>query len=459
MNQKMKILLSGLLLASAQVFAAPNSLTPEQFGRTKLFVPDYVPAAHNNVSRLKNVERNDDAVGLTVSLAAFWEQILSGTRSGLELAKGFSIDGSTSTAALGVDTSVLAASAGNSVAFNWNRVEHRRVGVSGSGCYSLDNFYDGLWVAGNVTVMYERNRLDFTVADSVGAGQGANFKNYLAGSYADGNQAALTALKLDSARVSGEVGVNNVDLAVGFRIVNNDNATVNIMGVAVVPTAFDHKREFLFQPTPGVRNFKAGAGVCAMVRLVNDDAYAINFYGHADWKYGFTRKGEKIIPQHKTTSWAHYRLVATGAAVAQPLANVLNTVASVDVEYKNEFSASASACFERGGFGLAAGYRFFYAQEKTLTVNGMEASTGWKFVAENHTASTAALTGNAIVNSDFYSTVPSQVTHCVSADLTYLFSEWEFPLLVGLSGSYNFAHRRSSTPEYWGVGVKAGLSF
>ncbi len=156
MNQKIKSLLAAALVASS-LSSSSFALASGEFGRTKAWLPDLNTSVEYSCHRVKMTEKSDDAIGLTICATGFWHQIPSGTRSGVELGKGFSPFGEQTTkfgnpsegdkiANLG--TVVLGAdgSGDKAVSMKISRVEHRRVGARLGACYSLDSFYEGLWL-------------------------------------------------------------------------------------------------------------------------------------------------------------------------------------------------------------------------------------------------------------------------------------------------------------------------
>jgi hypothetical protein len=469
MNKTIKLLLSAVLLVSAQAFAASTPVAGE-YNRTASLFANVNVTAENCWARLHNTEKSDDAVGLCIGALGWWHQIPSGTRSGLELARGFSPAG-LNPFTLTSDLFTIPSGgtpAQNTTTVEFTKVEHRRVGAGAGLCYNLDNLYDGLWVAANGAVLYERNCFTFNSNDGVGTGTGALMATYLRGGAVDTTkQAVLSNLRLESGRAMSNTGFNHVNLVAGLRVINSDNAMVAVKVVGTIPTGNKMDNTSLFQPNAGVRNGKIGAAACALVKLINDDDYAINFSGDIEWQYGIKRN-DLVVPQHGTVGWAHYRLVArVGDTIATPLANVLAGV-TADVESKNEFNALAKVSFEKGYFGVDLGYNFYYTQEKTLTFKNFPTAP-WYFVNSAWAYATASAPttfvqsthadGAVIGSADFLSTSPSQSMHKIFAGANVLFSEWEFPLLVGVTGSYSFAQKRTVTPEYFGVSLRAGVSF
>lgn len=508
MNQKIKVLLSAVLLASTSAFAASTSMVKGEYNRPNAYLPDLNTRVEYDFCRLHSAEKNDDAVGFTVGAVGFWHHMPTGSRGGQAMADGFAprqnraiaIDGAAEATHLAdslyVDYFVLGRAATDAATMTFDKVEHSRIGARAGFNYALDNFYEGLWLGLNATVLYERNKLTMKYENGTSGNSADELAKYFRGeansfvagdrftaaSVTSGAQDALAYLKIDSGKILSDTALNDVELLVGLKVVNTDNANVCVMLAGDVPTGVARKRDYLFQAVPGNRNIKVGAGACATIKLVTEEAYAINFSADAQWRYGFNKKNEKIIPQHSSVGFAHYRLVAAdGASKATPLANVLvaNNV-DVDVESKNELNALAQVSFEKGCFGLDLGYNLFWTQEKTLKINGTlgdKDSNKYYFVgrnwvpssvtgATNHVPAVFAHATHADANntavialSDFMDTTPAHVMHKVYVGATCLFSDWEFPLLVGLTGSYAFNQKRTVTPEVWGVSARVGVSF
>lgn len=505
MNQKIKGLLSAVLLVSTSAFAASTSMVKGEYNRPNAYLPDLNTRVEYDFCRLHSAEKNDDAVGFTVGAVGFIHFMPTGSRGGQAMAEGFSpkqnraislegaVQSTNNADSLYIDHFVLGRNDEDAATMTFDKVEHRRIGARAGFNYALDNFYEGLWLGLNATVLYERNKVTMKYENGTPGTSASEIEKYFKGeapsfviadrfagaSVTSGAQDSLSYLKIDSGKILSETALNDVELLVGLKVINTDNANVCVMLAGDVPTGVARKRDYLFQAVPGNRNIKVGAGACAVVKLVTEEAYAINFSADAQWRYGFNKKNEKIIPQHSSVAFAHYRLVAAkDATKATPLANVLvaNNV-DVDVESKNELNALAQVSFEKGCFGLDLGYNLYWTQEKTLKVNGTlgdKDSNKYYFVgrtwipsATGATSNSAFIPGthadsnnkNAIQLSDFMDTTPAHVMHKVYVGATCLFSDWEFPLLVGVTGSYAFNQKRTVTPEVWGVSAKVGVSF
>lgn len=509
MNQKIKGLLSAVLLASTSAFAASSSLVNGEYNRPYAYLPDLNTRVEHDFCRLHNAERSDDAINLTLGVTGFLHYMPTGSRGGESMAQGLSpkqnravsFEGAASSVHLPdtfyIDYFVLGRKATDAATMTFDKAEHMRIGARAGLSYALDNFYEGLWLGLNATVLHERNKLTMKYENGASSTSNDELAKYFRGetvtmaaaadrfansTVTTGAQDALAYLKIDSGRVLQETALNDIELLMGLKVVNTDNASVCVMLAGDIPTGIARKREYLFQANPGVRNIKVGAGACALVKLITEESYAVSFAADAQWRYGFNKKNEKIIPQHKTVGFAHYRLVAAkDATKATPLANVLvaNNV-DVDVEYKNELNALAQVSLEKGCFGFDLGYNLFWSQEKTLKINGslgdkdsnkyyfvgrtwvpsaVSGATGAATFDPTNSAHVDANNTAAILLNDFAESTPAHVMHKVYAGATCLFSDWEFPLLIGVTGSYAFNQKRTVTPEVWGVSARVGVSF
>lgn len=462
MNKKIQLLLSAVLLASASVFAA-STATAGQYNRTAMLFPNVNTAAESCFGRLKNAEKSDDAFGLCVGGVGYWHQILPGANSGLELAKGFSPAGENNFPLVTDHFLVnLATGAGvSNLTMNFDKVEHRRIGAVISACYALDNIYDGLYVGGNVGVLHERNSLSFTVTNGTGAGatHAADFVKFLKGEYT-ASQAALSNLRMESGKAMSNTGINNVDVYAGLKVVNTDNASVCVKLVATAPTGNKMENVNLFQPNAGVRNAKFGVAVAAMVKLINDDSYALNFAGDLQWQYGIKRT-DAYIPTHKA-GFGHYKaFVKVGDTAATPLANVLAGM-KAEVESRNEVNALAKVSFEKGIVGVDLGYNMYFSQEKNLVLKDFPTIAWYGLTSAGSDAlptAYVAIPADILAAADLGTTYPQHLEHKGFVGVNALFSEWEFPMLVGAMVSYSYSATPTVTPRYWGVSLRAGVSF
>lgn len=464
MNKNIKILLATVLTASASLFAG---LSQGEYNRTALLFSNVNTFAENCYSRLRMAEGSDDRVGLCVGLMGYYMQA-PGTRSAVEMGKGLGFNDTKLT--IGHLALGGAATADIEVTF---KADHRRAGADLMLSYALDNLYEGLYVGGRAGVLYERNVVTSTIkSPTLAVTDVASLLNggALATPISGYSQVALSNLKVDSGKVLSNTGFNCVDLEAGLRVINTDNAQVCVRLVGTIPTASGMKNEYLFQPVAGNRNGKAGAGVCAFVKLLNDEAYALNFVGSAQWQFNFKRE-DALIPTHKTIAAAHYRMVAkdgmakTNAVL--PLANLLSGM-KADIEPKSEVNALGKVSFEKNGLGVELGGQVFWGQERTITPKNFPTADKYYFVKAAPTfagspgafanAADADVAANIVVG-DFLTTYPSQFQGKVFGGVNYLFTEWDFPMMVGATASYTFATKRTVTPEYWGVSLKAGVSF
>jgi hypothetical protein len=145
-------------------------------------------------------------------------------------------------------------------------------------------------------------------------------------------------------------------------------------------------------------------------------------------------------------------MLSTDAAYDDAFFPVANkTTLNVDITPGSQLDAIAALAYNKGGFTLDLGYNLYFRQEESLKIKDSFNDTAYYYAADNlftkddHIDVTAAET-------------PSQFTNGIFGAVGYTFKNWDYPLMVGLGGKYEFASKNNAV-EGWQAWIKAGLSF
>jgi hypothetical protein len=337
------------------------------------------------------------------------------------------------------------------------------------------------------------------VAPSTFTGSAKSLADYLTGNVANTNaatsQAALTHYKFHNGQ--SETGLADINVMLGYNFLyeNKKYFTGNI--ALLIPTGTDPDGIYRFEPIVGNGgHWGLGAGFDGKFQLWSDDDRALDLSVVANYKYLFkgTEKRTMNFKYGTTTEynatyerdlramWGPYMLGGqSGATEATPLANFLTQ--NVDVTPGSQIDAMLMLAYNFKHWTIDFGYEL-YAQEKekvvvqswtddTYGVAHAKWNTNNAFLtatvpletiyrgASEVTGSAAARSGYTIDNSHLLpgdAETPSKLMHKLFGGVGYAFSDWRYPLMAGLGGSYEFVSDNSAL-ENWALWFKLGLTF
>ena len=286
--------------------------------------------------------------------------------------------------------------------------------------------------------------------------------------------------KLTHAKIAGKKsasGIADINLQLGYNILNRKGNLIGAYVNAIVPTGNSPKAEYLFEPIYGNGDhFGLGAGVDSKFKVWNKEQDSIELLFNLKMNYLF-ESTEKRTVGLKTDAgtkidFGHYYLGGKrGQDALFPLANALTQ--DLDIEPGIQFEALIAMCFKSENFTFDIGYNLFAKEGENVTIKKWN-DTLYTIAAPDFDTTTAAgfnpdTAAHRVANLidgpiepkhlDLESvTSPTQVTHKIYGGLGYIFSQWKYPLMLGLGTSYEFVIGNSALEGYaiWG---KVGVSF
>ena len=273
-----------------------------------------------------------------------------------------------------------------------------------------------------------------------------------------------------------QTGLADIDVILGYKFLDKDKYHFGINIAFTIPTGKEPDGREMFEPVYGnYAHFGVGGGLDAHANLWTRDEQDIklNFM----FNYRYLVKGIEHRPLGVNGYASPYILLGnaediTNAALI-PAVNVL-TPYGVNVTPGSQLDGILALAYNNGGLSFDFGYNLYFRQGEdvkfrgTLTPNnyGVAArdystTPGTAFAVGNIELTTAGTPGtwltNANVNTKAAAT-PSQCSNGIYGGLGYHFKKWDYPLLLGLGGKYDWG-TSNSMPDYWTLWAKLALSF
>lgn len=307
-----------------------------------------------------------------------------------------------------------------------------------------------------------------------------NLINYFKGIYEQTNAGASNAQeKLQYGKINGKhsaTGVADIDVTLGYNFLKKETYHMGInLGISI-PTGKEPTGEYMFEPLYGSKHFGLGGGLHAGARIWGDEEHNFKLAFAANYRYLF-QASEKRTLGLKDRNWGQYYLLNKAALVntllLKPAANVLTQ--NVDVTPGSQLDGILGLAYNKGGFTVDLGYNMYFKESESVKIKDAWNETTYGIAARNWDHGTAIGAGDAglcddnkALNAGGYITkadlktsnaaTDSQFTHSIYGGLGYAFKNWEYPLMLGLGGKYEFASKNSAL-EGWQGWIKAGLSF
>ncbi|MBD3273016.1 hypothetical protein GF385_01540 [Candidatus Dependentiae bacterium] len=368
----------------------------------------------------------------------------------------------------------------------------------------LEKILDGLYLKVALPIVHVDNDVHITTAVTTASNNftAANLSSYFQGNFsvAAGNadsQAALTYAKMSGSH--SETSVADIDFVLGYKIFDKDNYYVALNLGLTIPVGNDSDGRWVFEPIVGNGDhWGFGGGLDASVKLWEDGDQNIKLTAVVNYRYLFEGTEKRTFglldPAGNKVNWGQYYLAGTvgtacSAQQLTPVANILTLDA--DVEPGSQLDSAIYFTYNNGGWTIDLGYNFFwkeredinrktawtdnqyiivqrdqdmsvagqlqnYSQNATAVLNG--GSLGYINVSSNNAAMQAdADSGRAYGIDVTAAETPSQDTHKIWGGLGYIFKDWEYPVMLGLGGGYEFAD--DDGIENWQIWGKLGIKF
>ena len=365
----------------------------------------------------------------------------------------------------------------------------------------LDAILDGLFMRVNIPIVYVKTSLGYTCSltsqqlrTATGFDGGAKtVENYLKGNVSNTatsyKQAALTYAKIHNGQ--DKTNIADINLMFGYNFLDKPTKHIAANASFLIPTGNSPDGEYRFEPIVGNGgHFAAGIGCDAYFELWRSNNKSLDLSLAANYKYLFkgTEKRTLDFKYANTTElstlantrvmWGPYILGGqSGATEATPLANFLTQ--NVNVTPGSQLDAMISLAFNYDNWRLDVGYELFVKEAESVTIKSWTddtygiAATSWdtQYAFMTNASNTTIYMGSdsAYGNYALYTidkehllpnnaATPSQLSHKMFLSAGYAFNKWEYPLMIGLGGSYEFASN-NSTLEEWAIWFKLGLNF
>ena len=150
-----------------------------------------------------------------------------------------------------------------------------------------------------------------------------------------------------------------------------------------------------------------------------------------------------------------------------PAANVLTK--NCKVSPKSSIDGLLCLNYSNGGLSFDLGYNLFWksAESVTLTETFPQETYAVAVGSYNTTLVFGAVdaykrpTSTYLTSDNLDTSIPaspSVLTHTIFGGFGYTFKDWEYPLMLGLGGGYEFGCKRN-VPNSFTLHLKAGLAF
>jgi len=305
-------------------------------------------------------------------------------------------------------------------------------------------------------ITHVENDLHARFEDTSDAAYKGNVEKFFTGQF-DGSkeeQRKLTHAKI-AARSLEATGVGDIDVSLGYKLIESDNHHIFFNGAITIPTGTKPRSVYLWEPVYGNgHHFAAGAGLDVSLKLWENNKHCARFVAALNYRYLFEGTEARTLGQnHIDRTFVHYfRLEDTIDSKHVSAANVLTQ--NVSVRPGNMWEGLLNFAFTSSKFILDVGYNIFNKQGESVSIKKLEASDK-KIKIEGTADETIS---DRHLNLSIAST-PSQLTHKIYAGLGYTFEMYKkYPSALGLGASYEFAPSNHELEGYafWG---KASVSF
>ncbi|MBN2779151.1 MAG: hypothetical protein JXR36_16075 [Bacteroidales bacterium] len=376
----------------------------------------------------------------------------------------------------------------------------------------LEKILDGLYLKVALPIVHVENDMHINVSDKVGfftaADAGVNaVEDYFLGTYGAGSPAntaralANNQAILEYAKIGGshsETSVADIDVVLGYKIFDKDKYVVALNLGLTIPVGNDSDGVWVFEPVVGNGDhWGFGGGLEAWVKLWEDGDQNIKLTAVANYRYLFEGTETRTLGLKKgdgtKLDWGQYRYAADVTVNKNvqdliPTANILTK--NVNVEPGSQFDAIAYLTYNNGGWTMDLGYNFFWKEREDVNLKDTTLDSTNYYLAHNLLDSTNASLpgvpggnddGGLVTEASIATTTPldgalatgyqikavhidtsaaetpSMDTHKIFGSVGYIFKDWEYPVMLGLGGGYEFADQQGI--ENWQIWGKFGIKF
>jgi hypothetical protein len=285
-------------------------------------------------------------------------------------------------------------------------------------------------------------------------------------------QNALTYAKIDGRR--SDAGVADVDVAFGYRFVQDPRKTLYMNVGITLPTGNKATGQYLFEPIYGNgQHFAVGFGIDASLELWKRKSCNGRLLVSLNHRYLFRGSQVRTIPIDSPAYplGRYYLLAKNGDPSGTPLTPAANILTqAVSVRPGNQVDTMVAVSVKSKRFLLDLGYNLFLKEGESVKLKTAWPSTTQYGIAYRGFAINGG--GNVDIDNPLHvekkietadlslvgAATPSQITHKAFGALGYKFHIGRFPTSFSFGASYEFAQDNHELEGYafWG---KFGMSF
>lgn len=368
----------------------------------------------------------------------------------------------------------------------------------------LEKVLDGLYLKVALPIVHVENDMHIkTAVTHDGTAEyftADNLAAYFKGNYEKAAGDVNAQAKLNRAKINGsqsETSVADIDVILGYKIFDKDKYNVSLNLGLTIPVGNDSDGVWAFEPIVGNGNHWAlGGGLDACVSLWEDGDQNIKLTTAANYRYLFESTEKRTLglinEAGNKVDWGQYYLVGLidqvrGTQQLTPFANDGIGTVNMNIEPGSQLDAIAYLTYNNGGWNIDLGYNFFWKEKedanlKTAWTDGKygiaivgqtmaqnDGNPNFEYTNGNAVGDNAVGGALALVNATYSAAdhaygidtsaaeTPSIDTHKVFGNVGYIFNDWEYPVMLGFGGAYEFADQKGL--ENWQVFGKVGIKF
>ena len=353
----------------------------------------------------------------------------------------------------------------------------------------LDQMVKGLFFRVTAPIVHVKNSLGYTstggaVNQSI-SGTSYSFEDYLRGrvqnTSGDNIQAPLRKAKFHNS--NSKTAIADIDLSVGYNFLYEKTKRLCMHGILTVPLGNSPQGEYLFEAIAGNGDhWGLGFGLDSCFRVWDDKNSTLDFIAAFNYRHFFRGTEMRTLGVNRTDStyygrpdmWSQYKLLGENRVTGlQPAANVLTR--DVEVIPGCQFDAMLDLCLTWNKFSLDLGYNLFAKKAENIRVKHWD-NNRYALAYRTHQTNLAFNIGNTTNNAfriinvndsngDRYGQLatnpvinPSVATHKLFGGLGYVFTGFQYPLMLSGGGSWEFVTDNDCLRQ-WAVWGKLGLAF
>ncbi|MCK4517729.1 hypothetical protein KAT92_03065, partial [Candidatus Babeliales bacterium] len=350
------------------------------------------------------------------------------------------------------------------------RPDHESYGLRLDYHQKLDNFIKGLFFKVTMPIVHAKTSLGYSSTAATPnkqllakggtlSGASKSLTDFLTGNVANTDahdkQGALTKMKWHNS--NSETGIADIDVTLGYNFLYKNDRHANVNIGLTIPTGNDPDGNFLWEAVVGNGGHWAlGAGVDAGFQIWKDEDKSLDILFAANYRYLF-ESDEKRCPDFTPTTtsgnthkmFSRYilggKLNQAGGTALVPLANLITR--DFDVTPGSQFDGMIDLAFNWGNWTFDLGYNLFAKEQEDIDwtgaeINNIYAVSSWGYDTANKFDTVAPINNAIAIPKTAYDlgsiTHPSVLTHKIFGGVGHAFNSWEYPLMLGVGGSWEF---------------------